>query len=203
MSIVYKKSVPDRLHLLSHSGVRSLERQASERFVWPKINPDIKQWTRNCFQYRCSEIPKSIITSPPIFSIPHPRFQHIHFDLVGSLVSYDGLTYIFTVEDCFAGRPMGCPVKEISTENIAAVSLERCAFYGYLRQRFTIQSNLSSEFTFIFHTYHLNTTACHLADNGVVERFHGKLRSPLMAQPGVTRWRKYILLNSLSKLSTI
>ncbi|CAH8575625.1 unnamed protein product, partial [Schistosoma guineensis] len=207
--IVYRKRVFDCLHSLSHPGIRATVKLIAERFVWPKMNANIKKWTRTCVQCQRSKIHRHTITTPSAFSLPDHRFQHVHVDLVGPLPPSNGFTYIFTAVDRFTRWPIACPIKDISAENIAAVFLDRWIANFGVPSTVTsdrgsqFQSHLFNEFTRILGIHHITTTAYHPAANGLVERFHRQLKSSLMVQPDVSRWSESLPLILLSIRSTI
>ncbi|CAH8674423.1 unnamed protein product [Schistosoma haematobium] len=207
--IVYRKRVFDCLHSLSHPGIRATVKLIAERFVWPKMNANIKKWTRTCVQCQRSKIHRHTITTPSAFSLPDHRFQHVHVDLVGPLPPSNGFTYIFTAVDRFTRWPIACPIKDISAENVAAVFLDRWIANFGVPSTVTsdrgsqFQSHLFNEFTRILGIHHITTTAYHPAANGLVERFHRQLKSALMVQPDVSRWSESLPFILLSIRSTI
>ncbi|CAH8547892.1 unnamed protein product, partial [Schistosoma intercalatum] len=207
--IVYRKRVFDCLHSLSHPGIRATVKLIAERFVWPKMNANIKKWTRTCVQCQRSKIHRHTITTPSAFSLPEHRFQHVHVDLVGPLPPSNGFTYIFTAVYRFTRWPIACPIKDISAENVAAVFLDRWIANFGVPSTVTsdrgsqFQSHLFNEFTRILGIHHITTTAYHPAANGLVERFHRQLKSSLMVQPDVSRWSESLPLILLSIRSTI
>ncbi|CAI2723349.1 unnamed protein product [Schistosoma spindalis] len=181
--IAYRKRVFDCLHSLTHPGIRATVKLISERFVWPKMNANIKQWTRNCLQCQRSKIHRHTITTPSTFSLPDHRFQHVHIDLVGPLAPSNGFTHIFTAVDRFTRWPIACPIKDISAKNVAAVFLDRWIANFGVPSTITsdrgsqFQSHLFNEFTRILGIHHITTTAYHPAANGLVERFHRQLKT--------------------------
>ncbi|TNN11539.1 Retrovirus-related Pol polyprotein, partial [Schistosoma japonicum] len=44
----YRSVIFDTLHNLSHPGVRATRKLITERFCWPKMNKDTKEWARTC-----------------------------------------------------------------------------------------------------------------------------------------------------------
>ena len=46
----------DSLHSLSHPGIRATQYLITARYVWPKINHDVRKWTHSCLQCQCSKI---------------------------------------------------------------------------------------------------------------------------------------------------
>ncbi|CAH8604747.1 unnamed protein product [Schistosoma rodhaini] len=197
------------LHGLSHPGIRATTKLITERFVWPKINSDIKRWTRGCLQCQRSKIQKHTISPIGKFPIPDRRFQHIHLDLVGPLPSSNSFTHILTAIDRFTRWAIACPIKDTSAETVASVFLDRwISHYGVPTTITTdrgpqFQSILFQEFTRLLGVKHIRTTAYHPAANGMVERFHRQLKSSLMAQTDSTKWSDALPLVLLGIRATV
>ncbi|CAH8491861.1 unnamed protein product [Schistosoma rodhaini] len=197
------------LHGLSHPGIRATTKLITERFVWPKINSDIKRWTRNCIQCQRSNIQKHTISPIGEFPIPDRRFQHIHLDLVGPLPPSNSFTHILTAVDRFTRWTIACPIKDTSAETVASVFLDRwISNYGVTTTITTdrgpqFQSILFQEFTRLLGLNHIRTTAYHPEANGMVERFHRQLKSSLMAQTDSTKWSDALPLVLLGIRATV
>ncbi|CAH8530229.1 unnamed protein product [Schistosoma curassoni] len=205
----YRRKIFQQLHGLSHPGIRATTKLITERFVWPKINSDVKRWTRNCLQCQRSKIQKHTISPIGEFPIPDKRFQHIHLDLVGPLPPSNSFTHILTAVDRFTRWAIACPIADTSAETVASVFLDRwVANYGVPSIVTTdrgpqFQSVLFQEFTKLLGVNHIKTTAYHPAANGMVERFHRQLKSSLMAQTDSSKWSDALPLVLLGIRSTI
>nr|CAH8868540.1 unnamed protein product [Trichobilharzia regenti] len=204
-----RKALFEHLHSLSHPGVRATVRLISERFVWPKMNSDIRRWARECIQCQCSKVHRHTITTPKTFKLPERRFQHIHIDIVGPLPTSRGYTHILTAIDRFTRWAIACPLNDISAENVALVFLDRWVSNYGVPTTITsdrgpqFQSTLFRELTRLLGVKHISTTAYHPAANGLVERFHRQLKSSLMAQNDTSKWSEYLPLILLGIRSTI
>nr|CAH8856759.1 unnamed protein product [Trichobilharzia regenti]CAH8862441.1 unnamed protein product [Trichobilharzia regenti] len=204
-----RKTLFEHLHSLSHPGVRATVKLISERFVWPKMNSDIRKWARQCLQCQRSKVHHHTVTPPKQFNLPDKRFQHVHIDVVGPLPPSRGFTHILTAIDRFTRWAIACPLNDISAENIALVFLDRwVSNYGVPTTITTdrgaqFQSTLFREFTRLLGVNHISTTAYHPAANGLVERFHRQLKSSLMAQADSSKWSEHLPLVLLSIRSTV
>ncbi|MBM6549323.1 hypothetical protein H7673_10725, partial [Streptococcus dysgalactiae subsp. equisimilis] len=100
----FRRQVFLHLHNLSHPGVRSTVKLITERFVWPNINRDVRNWARACLQ--CQRVKTHRHTQSPLCSFPRPkaRFHHAHVDLVWPLPPYPAHVSILTCADPFANR---------------------------------------------------------------------------------------------------
>ena len=204
-----RKALFHHLHALSHPGVRATVKLISERFVWPKMNSDIRKWARECLQCQRSKVHRHTVTIPQQFDLPERRFQHVHIDIVGPLPPSKGYTHILTAIDRFTRWAIACPLSDVSAENVASVFLDRWVSNYGVPSTVTsdrgaqFQSTLFREFTRLLGVQHISTTAYHPAANGLVERFHRQLKSSLMAQSDPSNWSDHLPLILLSIRSTI
>ena len=96
-----QRPIFDHFHGLSHPGVRATQRLLTSRYVWPRINMDVHQWTRTCIPCQRSKVQTHTISPTGTFLLPDNRFEHVHVDLVGLLPPSQGYTYLLTCVDRF------------------------------------------------------------------------------------------------------
>ena len=120
--------------------------------------------------------------------VPHKRFDHVHVDLVGPLPPSNGFSYVFTMVDRFTRYPEAVPVASIDTIEIAR------AFISQWMARFGVPSDMTSDrgpqfisqlWAGLCKLYGMNlhrTTAYHPQSNGLVERFHRRMKEALTAK---------------------
>ncbi|BHF63007.1 hypothetical protein SprV_0200599600 [Sparganum proliferum] len=77
-----RRDVFATLHNLAHPGIRSTQRLVSERFVWPSMNTDIRQWTRSCLACQKAKVGRHNKAPIGTFLAPDTRFAHVHIDLI-------------------------------------------------------------------------------------------------------------------------
>ncbi|MFN9908616.1 MAG: DDE-type integrase/transposase/recombinase, partial [bacterium] len=130
--------------------------------------------------------------------MPRRRFEHVHVDLVGPLPQSSGFSYLFTIVDRTTRWPEAIPLSSIAAADCAAA-----LFSGWI-QRFGVPSVITSDrgaqFTSSLWTalctilaiLHVKTTAYHPQSNGMVERFHRRLKDALQARMMEPNWMSHL-----------
>ena len=184
----FRRAAFHSLHSLSHPGIRATQRLISDRFVWPGMNTDVRNWTRSCLQCQRVKVQRHTITPLGTFAKPDARFDQIHIDIVGPLPPSRGFTYLLTCVDRFTRWPEALPMADISADTVA-----RTFVSGWVA-RFGIPSTVTTDrgrqfeshlwraLTELLGCQHLRTTAYHPSANGMVERFHRQLKASLKAK---------------------
>ena len=189
-----RKIVFDSLHSLSHPGVRATRHLITTRYVWPKMNKEINQWTKACPQCQRAKVTRH--TNAPILSFkpPDARFDVVHVDIVGPLPPSQGYRYLLTCVDRFTRWPEAFPLMDITAESVArAFVLGWIARFGVPSTVITdrgrqFESNLWSQLNQLFGIHKQRTTAYHPAANGMVERFHRQLKAALKCHSNPQQW---------------
>ena len=187
-----RRPIFDHYHSLSHPGVRATQRLLTSRFVWPRMNAEVRQWTRACIKCQRSKVHTHTVSPLGTFLPPDARFAHVHVDLVGPLPPSQGYTYLLTCVDRFTRWPEAIPLPNITTEAVAHAFLS-----GWI-SRFGVPTTLTSDRGSQFESglwsqlmnllgiHRTRTTAYHPCANGLVERFHRQLKAALMARSSNT-----------------
>jgi hypothetical protein len=130
--------------------------------------------------------------------VPARRFAHIHVDLVGPLPRSAGFSYIFSVIDRTTRWPEAVPLASVTAADCASALL-----HGWI-QRFgvphTITSDRGPQFTSALWAALCSslsivrspTTAYHPQSNGLVERFHRRLKDALRARAAGVDWAAHL-----------
>ncbi len=158
----------------------------------------ITQMARACLQCQRGKVHRHIHLQPTEIPVPHRRFAHLHVDLVGPLPPSRGHTYLFTIIDRTSRWPEAIPLASIT-----AADCDRALFAGWV-SRFgvpaTITSDRGAQFTSalwaglcsLLNIQHSPKTAYHPQSNGLVERFHRRLKDALRSRAAAADWHDHL-----------
>ncbi|BHF66092.1 hypothetical protein SprV_0200910600 [Sparganum proliferum] len=195
-----RRDVFAALHNLAHPGIRSTQRLVSERFVWPSMNTDIRQWTRSCLACQKAKVGRHNKAPIGTFLAPDARFAHVHIDLVGPFPTSRGCNYLLTAIDRFTRWPIATPIPNITADSVAHAFLEHwISHYGIPSTITTdrgqqFESRLFNNLTDLLGCSRIRTTAYHPSSNGLVERFHRQLKASLRSHDNPSHWSEHLPL---------
>lgn len=182
----FRRKVFDNLHNLCHPGVRATTKLVSQRFVWPNMDRDCRQWTRACPRCQLCKVTRHVHAPVGDFPDVSARFAHIHLDVVGPLPPSDGHRYLMTMIDRYTRWPEAVPINDISAETLAAAFTSTwlarfgCPLHITTDRGRQFESELFTQLARFCGYVHHKTTAYHPASNGMLERWHRTLKAALM-----------------------
>ena len=186
------------LHNIHHPGVRATRRLVCSSFCWPRMGAFVSALTRTCLHCQKGKVHRHVSLQAAHIPVPVRRFSHIHVDLVGPLPRSSGFSYLFTVVDRTTRWPEAIPLASTTAADCAAALLQ-----GWI-QRFGVPSIITSDrgpqFTSslwsslcsLLSISHTQTTAYHPQSNGLVERFHRRLKDALRARSAGPDWFSHL-----------
>jgi Integrase zinc binding domain/Integrase core domain len=195
----FRRRIFEAVHSLAHPGIRATRRLIFSRYVWPNLAADVKRWCQDCAPCQSAKVTRQPAAAVQSIPVPSTRFSHLHLDLVRPLpAAADGSTHILTVVDRSTrwseAAPLQSTAAEACLETLAAIWFAR---YGIPA---TITTDRGSQFTSGEWTaalrrlgiQHICTTAFHPQSNGLVERFHRRLKEALKARLAGPAWPAHL-----------
>lgn len=184
----YRQTVFEKVHSLSHPGVRASTKLISDRFVWPNMKKNIKQWVQTCIACQKSKIQRHTRSALEKYIAPNNRFEHVNIDIVGPLPPSGNYKYILTMIDRFSRWPEAAPMVDQTAATVAKTFVETwiarfgCPAKISVDRGGQFKSNLFNQLTATIGCQHLRTTSYHPQSNGIIERWHRTLKASLMCQ---------------------
>jgi len=184
----------DKIHNLNHPGARTSAHMVAERFVWPNMRKDCRNWAKSCISCQRSKVSRHTLTPLGSFPKPSRRFSHVHVDIIGPLPHSMGFQYCLTAVDRYTRWPEAWPMVNMTAEECAETF-----FRGWI-SRFGVpnivttdqgrqfESALFQNLMQMCGSKRVRTTSYHPCANGLVERMHRNLKAALMCHEDT--WHK-------------
>jgi transposase InsO family protein len=173
--------------------------EEASRFVWPGLASQVAAWCRDCQSCQRGKVTSQPSSPPGHIANPTQRFSDLHIDLVGPLpTSRDGFTHLFTVIDRSTRWAEAIPLRSTSAASCAdALVTGWVARFGVPEQVTSDQgwqfcSSIWDALSRQLGTKMRFTTAYHPPSNGLVERFHRRLKEALRARLASADWPQHL-----------
>ena len=198
----YRRKVLEVAHdipLAGHLGRKKTLNRILQRFFWPGITHDVRQYCRSCAacQKVATRNPKVCLQPMPIIDEP---FSRIAMDIIGPLDrSKNGNKYVLVLCDYATRYPEAVPLKNVDAEATSEAITEVFTRFGIPREVLTDQgsnfmSELLGEVFSLLDISHIKTSRYHPQTDGLVERFNGTLKTMLrkFVQEHPNEWDKLL-----------
>ena len=151
-------------------------------------------WPRPCLQCKKSKVSSHIHSSVPVIPVPTRRFSHVHINIMGSVLSSQGYSYLLTM--------IHRTSRWLEVALLTSIFAESCvqAFLSTWVSRFGVSVVLTSDRGDQFTSSVLSgdyasleilastTTSFHPQSNRMMEQFHGFLKSALCSCLASSDW---------------
>ena len=158
MPKVLRYEVFKQLHNIRHGGIKASRNMIGQRYLWPFMKSDIKNWVEHCVICQKSKITRHNRAEMSSVEKKSQKFECVHEDLVGPLPECDNMKYILTMVDSFSGWTEMIPLPNKNSETVAKnFYLHWIARYGIPR---TVKSDRGTEFTGVAFSQMLLNLGC-------------------------------------------
>ncbi|XP_037877338.1 uncharacterized protein K02A2.6-like [Bombyx mori] len=173
------------LHSLSHPGPNASAKLVAQRFVWPLMRKNCREWSKACLNCQRSKVTRHVTAPVGRHDLPSARFKHVHLDLIGPLPPAGDYRYCLTAVDRFTRWAEAVPLTDITAKTVATafiscwVSRYGCPVEVVTDRGRQFESDLFLRLSKSIGFDHRRTTAYHPQCNGLVERFRRQLKAAI------------------------
>lgn len=107
------------VHALLHPGARASVKLVVERFVWPDLRKEVRNWGAACLACQRAKVPRHTKTPLELFLIPERHFDGMHIDLLGPLPPSHGFNYLLTMVNMTTRWPEVVPLSSVTSAKVA------------------------------------------------------------------------------------
>ncbi|GFU22682.1 hypothetical protein TNCV_762621 [Trichonephila clavipes] len=189
----FRQQIFQQIHGFSHPGIRSTIKLMTEKFIWPNMKQEIREWARTCIPCQKCKVHRHTKSKFGEYEVPDTRFSVIHIDLIGPLPPSQGMTFCMTCIDRFSCWMEAVPLPDCKAETASK------AFYEHWVCRFGVpgkiitdqgrqfESQLFRSLAAICGAKVAHATSYHPQCNGKVERLHRALKGAIKAHNNI-KW---------------
>ena len=196
LPVQFRRAVVEKLHYISHPGIRATQSLVSERYVWKNMNTDVRDWVNVCLKCQRNKVIRHTQSPLQAFPMPDSRFTSIHIDIVGPLPVSKGYRYILTSICRFSRWLEAIPMVDMTAESVLSALWD--GWIGRYGVPSRITTDRGSQFakSLVFKKAMRSlgisshqTSAYHQQANGMVERPHRQLKAALKSMENPRDWK--------------
>ncbi|GFU37881.1 retrovirus-related Pol polyprotein from transposon opus [Nephila pilipes] len=98
----FRQQMFQQTHSFSHPGIRLTIKLMNEKFIWPNMKKEVREWARTCIPCQKCKVHRHTKSKVGEYEVPDARFSVIHIDLISPLPPSQGMTYCLTCIDRFS-----------------------------------------------------------------------------------------------------
>lgn len=188
------KEIISAYHDRTHPGIKATRRTINIRFYWPKITPDVEKYVKNCIQCQLHKHRPNNISAVTPIAVSKERLKVIHIDLLKMKTNINGYQELLTIIDRTTRIADAIPLKSIDTDTICTKLINNWFKYRALPAEIISDNGTqfaSLQFKQFCHNLGIKktfTTTYHPQSNGMIERFHQKLRASVEIDNKCDNW---------------
>ena len=159
----YRQAAIKALHEDMHAGQQQTIKMARDRYIWPDLGQDIKEFVKSCPVCQRVKNNKHKHIKPESFPTEKTHFKRVHIDLVGLLPKAEGFKYILAAMDRASRYPIAVPLKSTEATEVWRQFEDNfwSTFFVALRQRSQFMSAYWGEQCQMFGIHSKTTPAYH------------------------------------------
>ena len=193
----------DTIHSLNHVGIKLSDYMLKQKYLWPRLNKDVKEWVNQCQSCQSVKTKQHIQTAIKSYSLPYQAFDELIIDITGHLPVAKGCRYILTISDGFTKRCFAIALPDTKSDTIATYF-----FIHYVTlfdvPRIIVTDNVShftsytsTKFMTFLNVKHRFITAYHCQANGVAKNCNRYIKTALRCYSNSEIWFEHLGLAML------
>ena len=173
----WRKIIFDKLHGISHPGIKGASKLILRRFVWTGMRKDISKWVKECLSCQQCKTHRHTVSPLEKYKLPEGRFNHINMEIVSPLPELHGFSYILTIIDRYTRY-----VSAILMKDSSSISVFDAFLHGYV-SHFAVSTIVATDRGAQFES-HMWTQLIRTHS----QNFHRRLKDALRVQQNPTDW---------------
>lgn len=187
--------------LSGHCGYHRMFQRIRDKYRWPKMRQDIKDYIKNCKSCQLNKTSRKRNKAPmEITSTSRQAFERLAIDICGPFpITEQGNRFVLTMQDDLTKFSHAVPLPNHEAPTVADNLVEFFMMFGIAQRILSDQgkefmSEVVKEVAKVLKLKHSIATAYHPETNGALERSHSTLKDYLKhyIHPQQHDWDKYV-----------